>query len=75
MLGPVETKKCPKCGKNMIKRYRTTFLTYPPQYLWEWWCKCGYRQAGGIERGMTVEEVYEKLWEEVNKARKGGQKC
>jgi len=51
----------------MIKRYESRVLaSYPPQYPWFWWCKCGHTEEGGIDRGMTIEEVYERLWEEAN---------
>jgi len=66
----LETKKCPKCGKNMIKRYGNVFLTKPPTYLWYWWCRCGHIGPGGIEKleeNTSDKEFYEKLWEEANK--------
>ena len=63
-----ETRVCPRCGKRMIKRYEPRVLaSYPPQYPWFWWCKCGHTEEGGIDRGMTNEEVYERLWEEANR--------
>ena len=63
-----QTKRCPKCGKKMIKRYENYVLTsYPPQYPWYWWCKCGYTEEGGIDKGITIEELYDKLWEETNR--------
>jgi len=61
------TRICPQCGKRMIKRYEPRMLaSYPPQYPWFWWCKCGHTEAGGVDRGMTDEEVHERLWEEAN---------
>jgi len=61
-----ETRICPQCGKRMIKRYKPCILaSYPPQYPWFWWCRCGYTEDGGFDRGMTEEEIYERLWEEV----------
>ena len=62
-----EVKICKKCGKKMIKRYRNEiYPTYPAQYPWYWWCKCGHTEEGGVERGLTEDEYYEKLWEEEN---------
>ena len=63
-----ETKECPGCNKKMIKRYQNRVLTsYPPQYPWDWWCGgCGLVGEGGIDEGMTQEEMYQKEWENAN---------
>ncbi len=66
--GHCETKKCPKCDKNMIKRDGSIVLTsYPPQYPWHWWCGgCGHVEKGGIRSGQTSDEIYQKEWERAN---------
>ncbi|RTK93076.1 hypothetical protein EKI60_06580 [Candidatus Saccharibacteria bacterium] len=61
------TKQCPICHKKMIKEYANYVLTsYPPQYPWHWYCGCGHTEDGGIERGITQEEVTRKQWEKAN---------
>jgi len=64
----METHKiCPVCGSKMIKRYENYVLTtYPPQYPWYWWCGCGHTEPGGVERGMTAEEIDRIEWEIIN---------
>ena len=63
-----ELKKCPKCGKNMIKRDTGMVLTsYPAQHTWYWWCGgCKHTETGGVRRDLTEEEFSQKLWEEAN---------
>jgi len=64
----IECKLCPVCGKKMVKKYRGYELTsYPPQRPWDWWCRCGHVEEGGVDRGMTSEEFYGELWEEANR--------
>jgi hypothetical protein len=68
----MDNKKC-KCGKIMIKRYTGFALTsYPPQYPWYWWCKCGNTLTGSVDIGKTEEELYEMAWEELNKENQNG---
>lgn len=63
-----KTMQCKKCKKKMIKRYEDYMLTsYPAQSPWYWWCKCGHRENGGIERGTTTEELMIEQWERANK--------
>ena len=58
--------KCTKCNSNMIKRYENRVLcSYPPQYPWYWWCKCGNKEQGGTERGTTTEELYDIKWKQA----------
>ncbi len=62
-----EKKKCPKCGKKMIKRdTRTIFTSYPAQYPWYWWCGCKHTEKGGVRRDLTEDELCQKEWEEAN---------
>lgn len=64
----METKKCPKCGKKMIKQGTGIALSsYPPVYPQEWWCGCGYTEPAESIRGKTDQEVRQELWEEANK--------
>jgi len=68
---PIEygTKECPKCGRRMIKRYEDSILlTHPPQAPWYWWCGCGYREEGGVDRAVTNDEWYKMIWREINKS-------
>ena len=68
MVEEVKTKRCPKCGARMIKRYENcVYLTDPPQYPWNWWCACGWQEKGGIDRGISEEEVIRRIWEEAQK--------
>ncbi len=63
-----KVRRCPKCGKKMIKRYENRVLaTYPPRYPWYWWCKCGHTEEGGFDIGLTIEDFYDKMWEVENK--------
>ena len=65
----METKTCPKCGKQMIRRYRDyVLLTYPVQRPWDWWCGCGYSEEGGIELDKTEDQIVREQWEIVNDA-------
>ena len=61
------TTSCPQCGKMMINvRSGEVLLTYPEQHKTIWWCECGYRREGEVERDITQEEYYLKLWKGVN---------
>ncbi len=64
----METKLC-TCGKKMIKRYSNIVLmSYPPQTPWSWWCGgCEATERGGVERGMTEEEMNKQQWENAQK--------
>ena len=63
----VEIKRCPQCGKKMIRRYRPYVLcSYPSLHPWDWWCGCGYSEVGGVERSMTLEEMVRREWEGAN---------
>jgi hypothetical protein len=65
----METKTCPKCGKQMIRRYRDYILcTYPPQLVWYWWCGCGHIEPGGVEGTPLPEETAQQEWERANDA-------
>ncbi|MHC1588398.1 MAG: hypothetical protein ACXQS1_01115 [Methermicoccaceae archaeon] len=69
--GTEETKRCPKCGAKMIKRYQQRILpTYPAQSPWDWWCACGHREKGGVDKGMSEEEVWQRVWEDAQKSQK-----
>jgi hypothetical protein len=61
-------KVCPKCGKNMIRKYRNLVLTsMPPQYPWIWWCACGHEERGGVDAGVSQRELDMNRWKEANK--------
>ena len=64
MNAPV-LKRCPKCGKSMIKRHRNSvYLTDPPQRPWYWWCGgCGHEEEGGVDSSMSQEELWHRIWE------------
>jgi hypothetical protein len=63
-----QTKPCPVCGKKMIRKYRHYIMaTYPASHPWDWWCGCGHKEEGGIERGITPDEALRIQWEEANK--------
>ena len=62
-----ETKTCPACGKNMIRRSKDlVLLTYPGKRVWYWWCACGHAEHGGSESPRTEEEIARAEWERVN---------
>ena len=66
-MAKLDTKICPKCGKQMIKTTTGVALTsYPPQYPMQWWCGCSYTERAETIRGTTVEESRQKEWEELN---------
>lgn len=69
-----ETKTCPICGKQAIRR-RTghAIMTYPEQYATEWWCGCGYREPAENQRGMTQEELARAQWEAANSQERDAQ--
>ena len=62
---PNEEKICPKCGAKMTQEWDNEVLcTYPPQYVWYWFCGCGHRERGGV-----VQEVMETsmdIWKRLN---------
>lgn len=61
------TKPCSSCGKRMVRRYANFVLaTYPAQYPWSWWCSCGHTEYGGVDRGVTAEELLRIDWEQAN---------
>jgi len=61
-------KICPNCGKKMIKRYEDyILLTNPPQHPWFWWCGCGHKEKGGIDKGESIGEIYREIWKDINK--------
>jgi len=63
----VENKKCPKCGKKMIKWYDTiVLLSNPPQYPWRWRCGCGCIEIGGVEVAKTSDELFMEQWRDAN---------
>lgn len=54
---------CPKCGANMVKGDGGTMkLCYPPIYIYEWICGCGYRCEGVPEQGRTEQD----RWQDAN---------
>lgn len=58
---------CDKCGMQMVKRYRNTeYSTSPPQRPYFWWCGCGAKKKGGIERGATEKEKSYEEWMKLN---------
>lgn len=62
----METKVCSNCNKNMIKEYSNTILlSSPAQYPYEWWCACGYKEDGGVERGETKHEKFMRRWNDA----------
>ena len=67
MIAPIETKPCPKCGKQMIKwDQMTVYATNPPQYPWDWRCGCGHQEKGGVRRGKTMEDLFVERWTDAN---------
>jgi predicted RNA-binding Zn-ribbon protein involved in translation (DUF1610 family) len=63
----MQTKPCPKCGKQSILRETGMVLSsYPAQRLREWWCACGHREQGPVLREITEEEFLLKQWERAN---------
>lgn len=60
-------KTCPRCNKKMIKTYADIIKTsMPPQRDFSWWCGCGFSEAGGTERGFSIEKDRMREWESVN---------
>jgi len=61
-------KTCPKCGKNMIRKYMDITLTsYPPLFHWQWWCACGHEENGGVDVIMYPQELDRQRWLEANR--------
>lgn len=43
--------KCPQCGKEMRKVYTGEEVKFvPPEYPWNWVCKCGESMFGGMDQ-------------------------
>ena len=58
---------CPKCAKKMIKKFHnSTYLTFPSQQRYDWWCGCGHSYYGGVYRHKTDEEMLKEEWDKVN---------
>jgi hypothetical protein len=63
----METRTCPQCGRQMIRKYTGAVLpSYPAQRPWNWWCGCGHAESGGVDRDLTDEESLHLRWELSN---------
>jgi hypothetical protein len=65
-------KLCPQCTHFFAVLVRSGVIlpTDPPKYRLQWWCRCGYREEAGIEKGI---HTYHKRteWEKMNAPRLG----
>ena len=61
------TKPCDRCGKRMIRHDTERQVSdSPPQYVWEWWCGCGWREWGGVLMMNSNKGYLQKQWERAN---------
>ena len=67
-LNMKEHRKCPVCGKLMIRRISTTVDN---ERMWYWWCNCGNAEGGDIVKGVSEISWAKKEWERVNNIEKG----
>ena len=68
----MQTKKCSKCSKNMIRVLTGEIIDdYSiPAMEWQrkskhpmkWWCKCKNEEEAGYVKGNTKKEILNDLW-------------
>ncbi len=62
-----ETRTCPKCGAQMIRRRTGVLLLVRPALpSFEWWCGCGHREPVQDEPRQLTDAEARAEWERVN---------
>ncbi len=61
-----ETRPCPKCDMKMIQwPSGIALMSDPPQTPWNWRCKCGHTEKGGVllHQEKSEQERFTEEWE------------
>lgn len=70
LISEEETRPCPQCGANMLRRPTgNALLTHPVQYPTRWRCGCGHSEPGEPIREQTPREKFLEDWQRANPGR------
>ena len=62
------TMTCPKCDKQMIKKFiRFSTAVSPRKAAYQWFCRCGHTENGGNDMEYSEQEFYQERWDRAQK--------